>query len=103
VEDDAMISTQAAQQSSASDGSQSFFTQSTRFCSDSVTILPYFFAWAPSIEATVLKVQHEPQDPWSFTSATRPSLRQSTSVGNCVPVVLWTSGACLLGEGLYVW
>ena len=50
-------------QSSASDGSRSFFTQSTRFCSDSVTILPYFFAWAPSIEATVEKVQHDPHDP----------------------------------------
>ena len=63
VEDDAMISTQAAQQSSASDGSRSFFTQSTKFCSDSVTILPYFFAWAPSMDATVLKVQHDPHDP----------------------------------------
>ena len=98
-----MISTQAAQQSSASDGSLSFFTQSTRFCSDKVTIVPCFFAWAPSMEATVEKVQHDPQEPWSLTSATRPSLRQSTSVGSGLPVVLCVCGACRFVEGLYFW
>mmetsp|Transcript_1395 Transcript_1395/g.4589 ORF Transcript_1395/g.4589 Transcript_1395/m.4589 type:complete len:228 (-) Transcript_1395:13-696(-) len=72
----------------------SFFTQSTRFCSESVTSLPVFRAAAPSMDTTVENVQHEPQEPWFLMSATTPSVRQSTAVGAALSETSCVAPAC---------
>jgi len=48
------------------------------------------------MDTTVEKAQQEPQEPWFFTSATRPLARQSTAAGAGSP-----EGVCVLVD-IYV-